>query len=135
VEPARARIAAAGVAERCTVLGGDFFTSVPPGADAYLLSRVLHDWTDEEAGSVLACCRKAMPAGARLLVAEALLPEHARDQPAAIRMDLHMLMLFGAARERTEAEYRALLAGAGFTVTAVHPTASSVGLALVEARA
>jgi hypothetical protein len=50
-------------------------------------------------------------------------------------MDLHMLMLFGAARERTEAEYRALLAAAGFTVTAVHPTASPVGLALIESRA
>jgi hypothetical protein len=134
VEPARARIAAAGLADRCTVVAGDFFAALPPGADAYVLSRVLHDWSDADAGRILATCRKAVPSGARLLVAEALLPERARDQPAAIRMDLTMLLLFGAARERTEAEYRDLLADAGFTVTAVHRTASPVGLGLVEAR-
>jgi len=134
VEPARERLAAAGLADRCTVVAGDFFAALPAGADAYVLSRVLHDWSDEEAGRILATCRKAVPSGARLLVAEALLPERARDQPAAIRMDLTMLMLFGAARERTEAEYRELLADAGFTVTAVHRTASPVGLGLVEAR-
>ena len=134
VEPARARMAVAGLADRCTVVAGDFFAALPAGADAYVLSRVLHDWSDEEAGRILATCRKAVPSGARLLVAEALLPERARDQPAAIRMDLTMLMLFGAARERTEGEYRALLADAGFAVTAVHRTASPVGLGLVEAR-
>jgi len=134
VEPARERLAAAGLADRSTVVAGDFFAALPAGADAYVLSRVLHDWSDEEAGRILATCRKAVPSGARLLVAEALLPERARDQPAAIRMDLTMLMLFGAARERTEAEYRELLADAGFTVTAVHRTASPVGLGLVEAR-
>jgi hypothetical protein len=134
VGPAGDRLAAAGLADRCTVVAGDFFAALPAGADAYLLSRVLHDWSDEEALAILGTCRKAVPAGGRLLVAEALLPGRARDQPAAIRMDLHMLALFGAARERTEAEYRALLAEAGFTVTAVHPTASPVGLALLEAR-
>jgi hypothetical protein len=134
VEPARARIAAAGLADRCTVVAGDFFGTLPAGADAYVLSRVLHDWSDEDAGRILGTCRKAVPSGARLLVAEALLPERARDQPAAIRMDLTMLMLFGAARERTEAEYRELLADAGFAVAAVHRTASPVGLGLVEAR-
>jgi hypothetical protein len=133
VEPARARLAATGLAERCTVEAGDFFTAVPAGADAYVLSRVLHDWGDEEAGAILGTCRTAMPVGARLLVAEAILPERARDQPDAIRMDLNMLMLLGA-RERTEAEFRALLAGAGFTVTAVVRTASPVGLGLIEAR-
>jgi predicted O-methyltransferase YrrM len=134
VGPARDRIAAAGLADRCTVVGGDFFAEVPGGAEAYVLSRILHDWDDDEAGAILATCRKAVPPGGRLLVAEALLPGRARDQPAAIRMDLTMLTLFGAARERTEAEYRALLAGAGFPVTAVIPTASPVGLGLIEAR-
>ena len=62
-----------------------------------------------------------MPDGARLLLVEAIVPERARDGPEAIRMDLHMLMLFGA-RERTEAEFRDLLAGAGFDLRRVVPT-------------
>ena len=79
---------------------GDFFARVPPGADAYLLSRVIHDWDDADARRILATCRAAMPAGARLLLVEAIVPERARDGPEAVRMDLHMLMLFSA-RERT----------------------------------
>ena len=78
---------------------------MPAGADAYLLSRVLHDWDDEDALRILRVCREAMSADARLLVVDAILPERAVDQPFAIRMDLHMLLLLGA-RERTEAEFR-----------------------------
>jgi O-methyltransferase len=73
-----------------------------------------------------------MTPGRRLVVVEALLPERARDQPAVIRMDLHMLVLLGA-RERTEAQYRTLLAGTGFRVERVVPTASPAGLSVLEA--
>ena len=68
-----------------------------------------------------------MGPASRLLVVEALLPERATEQPAVIRMDLHMLVLLGA-RERTEAQYRGLLASAGFRVARVVPTASPAGL-------
>ncbi len=74
-----------------------------------------------------------MGTGSRLLVVDALLPERAVDGPAAIRMDLHMLMLFAQARERTEAEFRALLAGAGLAVRQVLPTGSPAGLGVIEA--
>jgi O-methyltransferase domain/Dimerisation domain len=130
VEQARRRLEADGVADRCELVAGDFFASVPAGAGAYLLSRVLHDWTD--ARRLLATCRTAMPPGSRVLVVEALLPERAQDQPAVIRMDLHMLVLLGA-RERTEAQYRALLTDTGFSVERVVPTASPAGLSVVEA--
>ena len=119
-------------ADRCQLVAGDFFASVPAGADAYLLSRVLHDWADDDARRLLATCRSAMPPGSRLLVVEALLPERARDQPAVIRMDLHMLVLLGA-RERTEAQYRRLLAETGFQVERVVPTGSPAGLSVIEA--
>ena len=119
-------------ADRCRLVAGDFFASVPAGADAYLLSRVLHDWADDDARRLLATCRSAMPPGSRLLVVEALLPERARDQPAVIRMDLHMLVLLGA-RERTEAQYRRLLAETGFQVERVIPTGSPAGLSVIEA--
>jgi O-methyltransferase domain len=60
VERGRARLAALGVADRCTVVGGDFFQEVPRGGDAYLLKHVIHDWNDERAGEILASCHRAM---------------------------------------------------------------------------
>ncbi|MCW5605370.1 MAG: methyltransferase, partial [Burkholderiales bacterium] len=72
---ARAHLAAAGVAERCTFVEGDFFVSVPPGADAYLLKSVLHDWNDEDGTRILACCRRAMHDAAVLLLVERVVPE------------------------------------------------------------
>jgi hypothetical protein len=129
---ARRHLAAEGVADRCQLVHGDFFAEVPAGADAYLLSRVLHDWSDDDARRVLAAVRGAMGPRSRLLVVEAILPERAADQPAVIRMDLYMLVLLGA-RERTEAQFRGLLAGTGFRVARVVPTASPAGLSVIEA--
>jgi hypothetical protein len=108
-------------------VGGDFFDAVPAGADAYLLSRVIHDWNDDDAVAVLSCCRRAMPQHARLLLVEAVLPVRAVDDPEAIRMDLHMLALLGG-RERTAAEYTALLAAAGLAVNRIIPTAAGVSV-------
>jgi O-methyltransferase domain len=130
VERARARLADLG--DRCECLVGDFFDAVPSGADAYLLSRVIHDWHDADAERILATCREAMPDDARLLLVEAILPERAHDGPEAIRMDLHMLVLFGA-RERTAAEYGTLLTGAGLELRRLVPTASAASLGVIEA--
>jgi predicted O-methyltransferase YrrM len=134
IERARATLAAAGVGERCDCVPGDFFAAVPPGGDAYLLSRVLHDWEDVDARRILDACRAAMAPGALLLVVEAILPERARDLPEAIRMDLLMLVLVGA-RERTEPEYADLLAASGFALRRVVPTQSATGVAVLEATA
>jgi len=114
-------------------VAADFFASVPGGGDAYLLSRILHDWDDEHAVRLLRRCHAAMPAHARLLVVDAVLPERARDLPAAIRMDLVMLLLLGA-RERTRDEFDRLLAAAGFTLRRIVATDSPTGLAVLEAR-
>ena len=97
-----------------------------------MLSRVIHDWDDTDAERILATCRQAMKPGSRLLLVDAMLPERAHDCPAAIRMDLHMLMLFGA-RERTEEELRRLLERTGFHVQRVVPTRSPAGLGVIEA--
>jgi SAM-dependent methyltransferase len=121
------------VSNRAECVGGDFFESLPAGADAYLLSRVLHDWNDADAGRILGSCRQAMRPDSRMLIVEAILPERAKDRPATIRMDLHMLLLFRSARERTEAEFRALLDESGFRLRRVVMTASPAGLGVIEA--
>jgi precorrin-6B methylase 2 len=132
VDRARREIDDAGLSDRCTFVAADFFDAVPAGADAYLLSRVLHDWTDDDAVRILRVCRAAMPTHARLLVVDAVLPERARDLPGAIRMDLMMLLLFNA-RERTVDEFDGLLSRAGFDLRRVVPTGSPTGLAVIEA--
>ena len=132
IPAARAHLDAAAVGDRAECIAADFFTTVPAGADAYMLSRVIHDWDDDDARRILSTCRGAMSPASRLLVVEAILPERAHDRPAAIRMDLHMLLLLGA-RERTEAEFRALLESSGLQLQRVVMTASPAGLGVIEA--
>jgi hypothetical protein len=112
-------------------VAGDFFTEVPAGADCYLLSRVIHDWCDSDAVAILRTCRRAVPDDGTLLLVEAVLPDRAVDDPAAVRMDLHMLTLLGG-QERTAAELGALLAPAAFRLERVVPTGA--GVHVVEAR-
>jgi O-methyltransferase domain/Dimerisation domain len=132
IEAAPPLLESAGIADRVSCVSGDFFSSVPTGGDAYLLSRVLHDWDDAGAGRILASCRAAMQPSSRLLIVDAILPERALDRPAAIRMDLHMLVLFGA-RERTASDFRALLEANGFQLEQIVPTRSPAGLGIIEA--
>jgi predicted O-methyltransferase YrrM len=88
----------AGVAERCEIVEGSFFDSVPYGADAYLLSQVLHDWDDTNALNILRICREAMRPGALLLVVDHVLPP-GNPNAWSVFMDLNMFVLFGG-RER-----------------------------------
>jgi hypothetical protein len=114
-------------------VGGDFFADVPAGADAYVLSRVIHDWSDEEAVAILRTVRRAIPDTGTLLLVEAVLPERAADDPAAIRMDVHMLTLLGG-QERTADEFTALLGVAGFRLDRVLPTGPRSGVHVLVAR-
>jgi hypothetical protein len=118
---ARDRVAAEGLSERCELVGGDFFEAVPRGGDAYLLKWILHDWDDERALRILRNCRQAMTAPARLLVLEVVLPDRSPASPAGAVNDINMLVLTGG-RERTESEYRAMFAAAGFQLVRLFPT-------------
>lgn len=113
---AESAFAQAGLGARAHGVGCDFFVSVPEGSDVYLLSNVLHDWDDHESVRILRTVRRSMRSDSRLLLVEKLLDVPGRS-PAETRdlafVDLHMLVMFGA-RERTLAEYDALLAEAGF---------------------
>jgi hypothetical protein len=111
---------------RMETVGGNFFESVPTGADAYLLRFILHDWPETDAAAILASLRRAMKSGTRLIVIESVVPEG----PAfhfGKWTDLQMLVCVGG-RERTEKEYRTLLASAGFDVQEVVGTASPLSL-------
>ena len=113
-------------AGRVQIDGGDFFQAVPAGADAYLLSHIIHDWPEPQALSILARIRAAAAPGGRLLIVEAVMP--ADDTPHPARMLDMLMLMFTGGQERTEDEYADLLARAGFRLERVVPTASPVSL-------
>jgi SAM-dependent methyltransferase len=113
-----------GVRDRCQLVAGDFFESVPEGGDAYLLRHILHDWDDDRAAAILATCRRGMRPGAALLVIDHFLPHRAADtleDRYSFTLDLQMHVFFGA-RERTEDDLRQMIDSAGFRVERVEPT-------------
>ena len=131
-QAAQARLTAAGVHARCTVVAGDAFDAIPRGGDLYLLSRVVHDWPDDDAVRILQSCRRAMNDDARLVLVEAVIADRPSDQPGAVLMDLHMLVL-GLGKERTAAEFSALLARAGFVLRHAAPASGRTGISVIEA--
>jgi hypothetical protein len=106
----------AGVGDRCKVVGGDFFTTVPDDHEAYLLSRVIHDWDDADAISILSRCHDAMRPGGKVLLVERVIISGSAPQVLVLESDVQMLVL-ARGKERTDAEYGALLSAAGFEVT------------------
>jgi hypothetical protein len=126
VGDAPALLKSAGVMERVKIEGGDFFESVPSGGDAYILSHILHDWSEEQCLTILRNIRKAMKPNGRLLVVETVLPPDDTPHPGKI-LDMVMLVIPGG-QERTEAEYAPLLARAGFHIQRVVPTESPVSI-------
>ena len=105
---------------RCSYVTGDFFTSVPPGADAYLLCGVIHDWDDTRAVAILRNCRKAMTKNSRVLLVDMIVPDAASASFSKL-LDLNMLVMNGG-RERTLAEFCALLNAADYKLTRIVPT-------------
>lgn len=106
----------AGVLDRCELVEGDFFEAISGGADTYIMSLVVHDWSDQAATKILTTCRRAMPPDGKLLIVERVAPD--RPGPEDAMFDLNILVLMGG-RERTQAEYDALLVKAGFRTTQV----------------
>jgi ubiquinone/menaquinone biosynthesis C-methylase UbiE len=124
---ARRRLAAAGLIRRSRAIAGDFFRGVPGGADVYLLAFVLHNWDDARAITILRRCRAALSDGATLLVIETPVPPDGQPSPAKVH-DLEMLVFTAGGRERTLAQYRALLASAGLRLRRVVRTGTPVAI-------
>jgi hypothetical protein len=115
-----------GVEDRCSLIEGNFFESLPSGADTYLFRHIIHDWSDEQSIQILSNCRKVIPNNGRLLIVEAVVPT-GNESSLAKDFDMVMLVLPGGI-ERTEEEYKVLLEQAGFQLSSVIPTTSVVSI-------
>ena len=115
---------------RVEIVGGDFFQSVPAGADAYILRQVLHDHNDLSCVQILERCRNAMATDGRVLIVERVLgPE---SSPADLFLDVQLMLHLAGARERTKEEFSDLCGRAGLSLTALYSTHSP--FAILEAR-
>ena len=122
IEGARAVVDASGVGDRCQLVAGNFFESVPQGGDAIILKWIIHDWNDEQSVTILKNCHRALPDNSKLILVEAVVP--AGNEPHFSKfIDLNMLVMTGG-RERTEEEFRALYEASGFRLTRVVATES-----------
>ncbi len=109
------------VMDRCTLASGDMFSSVPAGADAYIMKHIIHDWPDEVCINILKACRKSVNAGGKLLVVDSVIQPGNEFAPGKF-LDLQMLIFPGGC-ERTEKQFRDLFAAAGWRLSRVIPTA------------
>lgn len=126
IERAQPHIKAAGLSDRCQLVDGDFFQSVPSGADAYVMRHIIHDWDDKKSLKILENCNAVMAAGNKLLLVESVIPP-GNDPFMGKFLDLTMMLIPGG-KERTEAEYRELYDKAGFDLVRIVPTSTEVSV-------
>ncbi|HYV25702.1 MAG TPA: methyltransferase [Pyrinomonadaceae bacterium] len=122
VEGAQPKLEAAGMADRCQVIGGNFFESVPEGADAITMKWIIHDWNDDQSIVIMRNCHRALPASGKLILVEAVVPP-GDEMHFAKFIDLNMLVMTGG-KERTAEEFRQLYEASGFKLTRIVPTES-----------
>jgi hypothetical protein len=111
------------VMERCTLASGDMFSSVPAGADAYIMKHIIHDWPDDLCIQLLKACRKGVNPLGRLLVVDSVILPSSDFSPGKF-LDLQMLIFPGGC-ERTEKQFRDLFVAAGWQLRRIIPTAAA----------
>jgi ubiquinone/menaquinone biosynthesis C-methylase UbiE len=126
IEGAARLLTREGVVSRVEKVSGDFFRSIPGGADAYLMKHIIHDWDDARAKLILHNISRVIRRGGRVLLVEIVVPE-GNDQHLSKLMDLEMLTSPGGV-ERTAREYRLLLGQSGFRLTQIIPTKSAYSI-------
>jgi hypothetical protein len=120
LDSARSLLEARGVAGRVELVPTNFFEAVPPGADAYLMKNILHDWDDERSLVILRNIRRAIGERGRLIIVESLLDPNGSDGVAPLA-DLHMMLVCDGGRERSREEFASLFSRAGFRLSRVFP--------------
>jgi hypothetical protein len=112
-----------GVADRCQIVGGDFFKSVAGGADTYIMKNIIHDWDDEKSILIMRNIRQALGnSGGKLLLLEFVMTP-ANEPHLSKWADIEMMVLPGG-QERTANEYADLLAKSGFKLNHIISTKS-----------
>ncbi|AHH97215.1 methyltransferase [Kutzneria albida] len=131
VAAAEAELSARGLTERCTLVGGDFLRSVPAGGDTYVISRTLHNWSDEHCLAILGNCAAVTKPGDRVLVIErVILPD--TDPRLSLAQDVLMLLVTGGGRARTKDEHRELMEKSGFALREVHALPQDFSILVAE---
>ena len=115
------------ISDRCETVSGDFFKSVPVIGDAYILARIIHDWDDSHAVTILRNIRHRIPKHGKLLIVDYVI-SYGYDASYETLSDIVMLTLFEGGRERTEAEFRDILQKSGFEIADIIPTLSAMSI-------
>lgn len=123
IEGSRKSIEAAGLADRCDVVGGDFFESVPSGGDVYIVSSVIHGWNNEDSAKILRNCHRAMVDNGRLLLGELVIPTGNEPFFGKIQ-DINLMIAADSGQERTKDDFQKLYEMSGFKLTRIIPTQS-----------
>lgn len=126
IEQARPVLGKEGVAGRVEFLSGDFFESIPAGADHYMMKHIIHDWDDERCVKILENIRNSMAKNGKLLILEMVIPDGNEPSPSKF-LDLQMLVTTGG-RERTKEEFQKLLESAGFKLSRIVSTLSPMNV-------
>ncbi len=130
IEGARPKLEAAGIADRCEAVSGDFFKEVPAGGDAYVMKWIIHDWDDQKSNTILRNVRNQMAPGGRLILVDCVVPE--TNEPHFSKfIDMNMLVMTGG-KERTEKEFQELLSAAGFRLLRVIQTGMPTSIVEAE---
>lgn len=123
-------LTAAGVMERCDLVEGNFFESVPSGGDVYMLKRILHDWSDADAIKILKAIRAAMSSDARVIVIDAVI-QPGNDPDPNKYLDMGIMTLLEG-RERTAADFETLFEAAGLKLRRILSTPAPSTMSIVE---
>jgi hypothetical protein len=114
-----------GIVNRCQAVSGNFFESIPPGGDAYLLKHIIHDWDDERAIKILKNCCNVLDNHSKVLVMEMVVPDG--NVPSSSKMlDLNMLVMCPGGKERTKEEFEDLFTKAGLKLNRIIPTQEDI---------
>ena len=135
VEDARAYLQERGVLDRCELVGGSFFETVPADGDLYVLKAIIHDWPDEPSRRILTACRQVMGAPARLLLVERVVKTGPDVDPEVLLDDALndlLMLVMQAGQERTAEEFRDILEPSGFALRGVIPTGAPPSIVEAE---
>jgi hypothetical protein len=127
---AQKQIDAAGMADRITVISGDFFEDELPRADVITMGNILHDWNLEKKKLLISKAYDALPEGGAFIAVENLIDDARRENAFGLLMSLNMLIEFGDAFDYTAADFREWCSEAGFSRFEVIPLAGPTSAAI-----